>query len=301
MVQQRRRLPSMTSLQVLLAIAERGSTTAAAESLNLSQSAVSKQLRTLEDFLGEPVFTRTAHGMTTTSAGAIYLTHARSAIKAMEDAALQLARLKPDPHALRLHVLPIFGDRWLLPRFERFTTRFPDIDVQFTTFLSPNQAEEPDASFSYDTNPLAGHDGVYLFGRDARLIATSDYWAKIGSPTRLDDLTRGVMLEHPQTRLHWTDFATANGRPDLQPRHTVHFGYYTMVIRAALAGQGFALVPKGLVLDELSSGRLINPHSFGYRSQLAYWYNIPSGTRPRSPLQSFSDWIEATLLEEPVE
>lgn len=301
MVSGRQKLPSMTALQILLAVAERGYTTAAAESLSLSQSAVSKQLLRLEELIGEPVFTRTAQGMTPTEAGRIYLKQAQVAIKAMEDASLQAARLKPHPKALRLQVLPIFGDRWLLPRFVDFTEKFPDIDVQFTTFVSSTQAESPDGIFTFDTAPPAGESGTYLFGRDVALVSATGYWEKAGYPDRIEDLAGAVMLEHPQTPLHWSDFASAIGNPDAKPKHTIRFGYYTMVIRAALAGQGIALIPRRLIADDLLSGRLINPAGLGYRSKLAYWFTIPQGKAVSPALQIFTDWLESVVRDAPID
>nr|WP_245195689.1 LysR family transcriptional regulator [Aureimonas populi] len=291
----------MAALQILLAVAERGYTTAAAESLNLSQSAVSKQLLGLEELIGEPVFTRTAQGMIPTEAGRIYVRHARAAIKAMEDAALQLARLKPDPKALRLQVPPILGDRWLLPRFADFSDRFPEIDVQFTTFVSPAQAESADGIFTFDVAPPAGERALYLFGRDVALVGTAGYWDKVGRPGAIEELAGAVMLEHPQTPLHWPDFASALGKSGLRPRHTVRFGYYTMVIRAALAGQGMALIPRGLITDELRSGRLINPPGFSYESDLCYWFTVPRGASVSPAMQVFMDWLRTSLRERPAE
>jgi DNA-binding transcriptional LysR family regulator len=291
----------MAGLQILLAVAERGYTTAAAESLNLSQSAVSKQLLGLEELIGGPVFNRTGKGMIPTEAGRIYLKQAKIAVKAMEDAALQVARLKPNPKALRLQVLPIFGDRWLLPRFADFTERFPDIDVQFTTFVSATQAESPDGIFTFDIAPPPGGRGSYLFGRDVALVSAAGYWEKVGYPGRFEDLAGAVMLEHPQTPLHWSDFASAIGSPEVKPKHTIHFGYYTMVIRAALAGQGMALIPRGLIADDLRSGRLINPAGLGYMSNLAYWFTVPHAKAVSPALQTFIDWLETSLRDFPAE
>jgi len=294
MAHARLRLPSTTALRVLLAIAERGSTSAAAESTHLSQSAVSKQLLTLESLIGSPVFSRTAKGMIPTAVGKIYIEHARTAIKAMEDAALQSARLKPNPLTLRLQVLPIFGDRWLLPRFAEFTEKHPEIDVQFTTFVSETQTEQPDGVFRFLRAAPLGENATYLFGRDVLIVATPSYWKKIGAPRTLEDLAKGIMLEHPQTMLLWQDFAAAHHRPDIAPRHTIRFGYYTMVIRAALAGQGMALIPRCLIIDELESGRLVNPSCMGYRSELGYWFATPQDTPPGPSMRIFRQW----LLEE---
>jgi DNA-binding transcriptional LysR family regulator len=219
----------------------------------------------------------------------------------MEDAELQVARLKPNPKALRLQVLPIFGDRWLLPRFIDFADNFPDIDVQFTTFVSPTQAENPDGVFSFGMTAPAGEKGSYLFGRDVRLVSAPGYWEKLGNPQCLEDVTSGVMLEHPQTPLHWPDFVNALGEPTAIPKHTIRFGYYTMVIRAALAGQGMALIPRGLIIDDLRSGRLVNPTSLGYQSNFCYWFTIPRSKAVTPALQTFIDWLQATLRDDPVE
>lgn len=293
----RQRLPSTTALQVLLAVAERGSTSAAAESTSLSQSAVSKQLLALENLIGSPVFVRTPRGMIPTDVGSIYIEHARMVVKAMEDAALRVARLKPGPRVLRLQVLPIFGDRWLLPRFAQFAETHPEIEVQFTTFVSPTQSEAPDGIFHFLPGPRQEKDMHYLFGHEVLLVSAPSYWEKNGLPKTIGDLARGEMLEHPQTPLHWRYFAESAGETDLEVRHITRFGYYTMVIRAALAGQGMALIPRGLMLDELAAGKLVNPCGFGYRSSYGYWFAMPHGVEPNSSMESFRTWLMAQAQE----
>lgn len=289
----RQRLPSMTALQVLLAVAERGSTSAAADSTSLSQSAVSKQLLALEDLIGGPAFLRTPHGMIPTELGTIYIEHAHVALKAMQDAALRVARLKPGPGVLRLQVLPIFGDRWLLPRFVQFAELHPEIEVQFTTFVSPTQSEMADGIFRFLIAPNRGEDTQYLFGREVVIVSAPSYWEKNGIPQTIEELAEGVMLEHPQTPLHWQHFAASHGKPGLAARHTTRFGYYTMAIRAALAGQGMALIPHGLILDDLQAGRLVNPNGFGYGSEYGYWFAKPRDIAPGAAMRTFETWLMA--------
>lgn len=287
----RKQFPSITALQVLLAVGERGSTSAAAEPLALSQSAVSKQLIGLEDLIGGPAFSRTPNGMVPTELGTIYIEHARTAIKAMEDAALKVARLKPGPRVLRLQVPPIFGDRWLLPRFAQFTEAHPEIEVQFTTFVSKTQTEIPDGSVRFVVVPAPDEEGAYLFGNDIRLVSAASYWEKLGNPNSLEMVSRGVMLEHPQTPFHWPLFVAANGAGGLEVRHTMRFGYYTMVIRAALAGQGMALIPYGLIVDDLAAGRLVNPGGLGYRSDHGYWFTKASNLPTSQSMRLFEQWL----------
>ena len=122
----------MTSLRVLLAVAEHGTASGAAAAVNLTQSAVSKHLRTLEETLGTAFFIRGNRGLVPTEAGRIYVKHARHALAELETAAARISALKASPWSVRLHVLPIIGDRWLVPRFSRFAELHPGIDVQLS-------------------------------------------------------------------------------------------------------------------------------------------------------------------------
>jgi LysR family glycine cleavage system transcriptional activator len=295
MIKGRQRFPSIAALQVLLAVAERGSTSAAAESIALSQSAVSKQLLGLEELIGSAAFERTPRGMVATEVGQIYIQHARVAIKAMEDAALLAARLKPGPRILRLQVPPIFGDRWLLPRFHSFTELYPEIDVQFTSVVSQSQSEVPDGAFQFVEPSSKSENSLYLLGNDVALVSAPSYFERAGMPERIDDLAAGVMLEHPQTPFDWLHFAASHGRADLAPRHTTRFGYYTMVIRAALAGQGMAFVPRRLITEDLANGKLVNPAGFQYQSSFGYYFTVLNSAVQSRSMDVFIEWLMAQL------
>ena len=103
------------------------------------------------------------------------------------------------------------------------------------------------------------------------------------------------MLEHPQTPLRWAQFAEAHGLSDIAPKHTVHYGFYTMVIRAALAGQGMAFIPRGLIAEDLQAGRLVNPAGLGYRGDFGYWFAMAKD-RPHNPaLDTFAAWLAGEI------
>jgi LysR family glycine cleavage system transcriptional activator len=287
----RRKLPSMTGLQVLVSIAFHGSTSAAALQLAMTQSAVSKQLLSFEQLIGGALFSRSPQGMALTELGKIYLEHARVVIKAMDDAALRATRLRPGPEVLRLVVPPILGDRWLLPRFQSFSDAHPEVEVHFTSFVSNNHADAADGIFRYVVEPGVGEEGSYLFGKDVRLVGSPAYWERLGNPMTIEDAAKGVMLEHPQTQVHWQIFAAANQREGLKVHHITRFGYYTMVIRAALAGQGMALIPEGLISEELASGRLVNPAQLSYRSPYGYWFVKPRLHASKDAIGCFDAWL----------
>lgn len=294
---ERKKLPSMTSLQVLLAVSERGSTSAASEVLALTQSAVSKQLIAIEQLVGASLFVRKPSGMILTDVGKIYVEQARVVMKAMDDAALNVVRLKPHNNVLRLLVPPIFGDRWLLPRFADFSDANPEIDVQFSAYVSNSQSEAPDGEFRYVVQPGDGEEGTYLFGNVVCLVASASYWQKLGAPRTIEEASRGVILEHPQTPVHWHLYAKANGKDALSAQHITRFGYYSMVIRAALAGQGMALIPRGLIREDLATGRLINPNGLGYRSPFGYWFIKPNKLHRAKSTRIFEKWLEAEIIK----
>lgn len=292
-MQTTRSLPSTTALRVVVALAEHGSASAAAGAIHLTQSAVSKQLKAVEDITGTSLFARTARGLVPTEAGRIYVTQARLALGALETAAARVAALRETPRAIRLHVLPILGDRWLVPRFSRFAEQHPDVDVEFLTFASEDMAEEADAVFRFGEGHWPGQQAEYLFGRQVALVGSPPLLARMGGIATADDVRRYPVLDHRHTPLRWSEFAEAQGLRDFVPAQTVQFGFYALVIRAAIAGQGLALVPRCLIADELASGRLVNPQALGFRSRHGYWLTSPANRQPRHALDLFRSWLLA--------
>ncbi|WP_425450267.1 LysR substrate-binding domain-containing protein [Virgifigura deserti] len=286
-----RPLPSTTALRVLVALAEHGTASAAARAVHLTQSAVSKQLKGLEEIAGSALFARTSRGFVLTEAGRIYVTQARVALGALETAAARVSATRASPGLIRLHVLPILGDRWLVPRFSRFTERHPDIDVQFTTFITSDMVEEADAVFRFGEGDWRGQAADYLFGRDVALVASPSLLARMGGIGTADDVRRYTVLDHFQTPLRWSEFADAQGLVDFTPAHIIRFGFYALVIRAAIAGQGLALVPRCLVMEELASERLVNPRDLGFFSRNGYWFTVPADRPSRAALTVFRDWL----------
>ncbi|MGO4573534.1 LysR substrate-binding domain-containing protein [Microvirga sp. 2TAF3] len=290
------RLPgSLTSLRVLLAIAEHGTASGAAEAVSLTQSAVSKHLRALEETLDAVLFTRGRRGLVPTEAGRIYIKHVRLALAELETAGARVLALKASPWSVRLHVLPIVGDRWLVPRFSRFAELHPEIDVQFTNFVTTDTAEEADGMFRFGKGYWPGQRADYLFGRNVALVCAPPLLARMGGIDTADDVRRYPVLDHFQTPLRWSEFAAAQGLEDFTPIHTIRFGFYSLVIRAAISGQGLALVPRRLVQDELASGRLVNPAGLGFKSQNAYWFTTPEDRPMRPGLQAFHKWLLAEV------
>ncbi|MGH6859083.1 MAG: LysR substrate-binding domain-containing protein [Phyllobacterium sp.] len=283
--------PSTRALQVIVTIAEHGSTTACAKALNMTQSAVSKQLLSLEKFAGAALFKRTPYGLSTTEVGRIYVTEARTALGALENASLRAAALGSSPNAIKLHILPIMGDRWVIPRFASFAEVHPEIEVELSTFATSDLINEADAAFRFGEGNWPGQSQHYLFGRQVALVGAPQFIARLGGIDSPQDIDRFPLLDHKHTPLRWSEFAEAQGLMNFRPERITHFGYYALVIRAAIAGQGLALVPRGLIADELAQGRLSNPQGFGFVSRHAYWLTCPDDRPQRPAMRLFLDWL----------
>lgn len=295
-------LPSTTALRVITALSQHGTVSAAAEALNLTQSAVSKQLKVVEALVGLTLFERGRHGLMPTEAGVIYTEQARIAIGALETAAARVAGLGHCRPVLRLHILPILGDRWFMPRLIGFSDQHPEIDMKFVTYYAQREVhDQVDVAFQFGTGAWPGWRADYFFGRDVALVAAPAALERGGGLRGLADIRRYRLLIHQQTPLHWEEFAEAHPGVTLPPEQKTQLSYYALVIRAAIAGQGLALVPRVLIARELQSGELVNPLNLGFSGRNCYWLTTPE-RRPRVDATAlFCDWalVEARRSEDP--
>ena len=286
----RQHLPTMTGLRIVAALAQHGTISETAKILHLTQSAVSKQLKSAEDLIGMALFARTSQGLMPTEAGTIYIEQARVALGALEIAAARVAQLKSSKPTLRLHVLPILGDRWFIQRFVDFAETHPDIDVQFSSFAPSDTEVEADVVFRFGNGEWANWDADYFLGRKVLLVGAPQFIARKGGITTPADINNFQLLEHLKTPLNWGALAKAHNLGNLQPERFVRLGYYSLVIRAAIGGHGLALVPRSLILDELVNGQLVNPLQLSYESNVSYWLTIQAGKRKLPQLEIFRNW-----------
>ena len=259
--------PSSTAMRAFVTVARLGSTARAAGAVNLTQSAVSKQILSLEHHLGVPLFERHPLGLKLTEAGAIYLPYAEAALEQMERGAMRLAERAAIARPIRLHMVAIAGERWLIERFHLFAEAHPGVDVQFTNYVSESETEEPDIEINHGTPPWPGREAHYL-------------------------IQKMTLLQHFQMPAFWAEFTEAHDLRGAVPAHTVRYGYYSVIIRAAVAGLGVALAPRCYVAEELASGALVNPLEIGFTSVTGCWLTRRLDLPPRPGLDEFIAWLK---------
>lgn len=252
------RLPSLTHLRCFEAAARHQSFTAAGEEIGLTQSAVSKKVKELEVDLGFELFQRVGRGVVLTAAGARLAKDLAQDIGSLRNSLQKAVAAGAGRSALRLAVLPTFANRWLIPRLPDFLDRHPDIELNISTRLHPfDFARDPfDLAIHYGSDNWPGARMVELFGEQMVPVAAPGFFEthQLQNKSSLPQ----VPLVHLDSRSDaWGDWfreARVEGQPRQDGRY---FDQYSMVIGAAVAALGAAIVPIDMVSDELKAGMLI--------------------------------------------
>lgn len=288
-------IPSTTALRTFVAAARHLTFTGAADELFLTQSAVSKQIRTLEESLGVTLFVRVNRGLVLTQLGRIYLDEVGPLLTQLAIASGKLSTLSTAPSSLTLRILAILGDRWLLPRFSNFARSNPDVDVQFTSLLSRDRAQEtePDGAFMFGEGVWPGCISDYLFGRRMVLVASPSLLER-NPLSSIDEITRFPLFKHFEAPYSWDEFCGEHGLALPQQTHFIRYEFYSTMLKAAVAGMGMALVPIVYAQDELQRGELVNPLQLGFTSKYGYYFVLPERRQNDPALAIFRSWL---LLE----
>jgi LysR family glycine cleavage system transcriptional activator len=285
-------LPPIGSLVAFECAARHESFSRAAEELNLTQSAVSRQIRTLEGVVGVALFERVRQRVVLSEAGRAYLADVRRSLGDLGDATHRVMGFAGTRGVLELAVLPTFGARWLVPRLRRFLDRHPDVTINLAARIEPfDFAEEPfDAAIHVGQPVWAGGVLDHLMDEEVVPVAPPDWLTGRGLSTPAD--LAGLPLLHQSTRPSaWADWFASVGVTTEAVWRGPRFDQFSMVAEAAACGLGAALMPRFLIEEELASGRLalLFPEPLATRSA---YYVVHPASKGRSPLlKAFEEWI----------
>lgn len=285
----RRYLPSMASLLALEALDRLGSATAAAAELNLTQGAVSRQLKVLEGQLGLTLIARDKDRLRLTPAAGDYVREVRRSLAALSRASLAL-RANPAGGALNLAILPAFGMHWLAPRLAGFARAHPEVTVNLSTRLAPfDFAASPfDAAIHYGREDWPGVAYLPLMEEEVLAVAAPGLCA---APLAGAHEVLGLPLLQLESRTgDWGRWLSHHGHPGLRPAGML-FDQFATMQQAAIHGLGAALLPLFLVERDVAEGRLLPLWGGAVRALGSYYLVWPEAPPPRAPLASFRDWL----------
>ncbi|TBW35346.1 LysR family transcriptional regulator [Siculibacillus lacustris] len=288
----RRFLPSLSLLSAFEAAARTGSITAAAKELSLTQSAVSRQIKALEEQLEVELFHRERQSIRLTVGGDAYAREIRDALRKIGAASLNL-RANPFGGTLTLAILPTFGTRWLAPRLPKFLSLHPGITINLLTRLSRFDfgLEPIDAAIHFGAPEWSGAETALL--RFETVVPTCSPDLKSHYEFVKPGDIRKAPLLHLTTRPDaWEQWMTRHAVP-AQAVHGMLFDQFATAAQAAISGLGVALLPDFLIEDELRSGKLVLALDLPMRSPEAYHLVWPHERAAHPPLVAFRDWLLA--------
>lgn len=289
----RRYLPSMPSLLALEAVDRLGSASAAADDLNLTQGAVSRQLQVLEGQLGLSLLIRDKHRLRLTPAAQDYCREIRRALQSLSQASLTL-RANPNGGALNLAILPAFGMHWLAPRLARFAAQHAEVTVNLSTRLKPFDFATTnfDAAIHYGRQDWPGVEYLPLMQEDLLAVAAPGL---LKAPlNEANDILSYPLLQLESRTGDWGRWLAHHGAPGLRPAAML-FDQFATMTQGAIHGLGIALVPLFLIERELAENRLVPAFGQPIKSLGSYFLVWPKDVAPRAPLTSFRNWLGTEL------
>lgn len=280
--------PPLHALQGFVAAARIGNLSRAAESLHLTVSALSHQIRGLEERVGQRLFVRSARGVVLTGDGRQLYERVAGPFDALEQALRPFAVRRDD--VLTISLMPSFASSWLLPRLPRFLAAQPqlEINLQSTSALVDFERDiGVDAALRYGPGEWPGVRALHLLDDWVTPTASPELIARLGTPT-LQTLDRFPLLGAPGGR--WSDwFAQFGGTAPA--RFVATFDDSDTLHRAASEGLGIALGRMTLARPLVDAGRLVLPFKERLKAQYAHYLVFPARSAAHAGLLAFRDWL----------
>lgn len=278
-------LPPLHTLPAFEAAARLGSFLAAAEALHLTPSAVSHRIRLLEQHLGQALFERRHRAIVLTAAGRRYLAVVRDALLRLDEASAGLRA--PEQVRLRISAAPALGSKWLVSRVAAYQQRCPETEFSLgtATSLAPLLAGEADIGLRYGEEEWPGLLAWKLFEEQVFPVCSPALAAQLRSP---EDLDRVRLLRHPL--LSWQRWFAAAGVQHPEPNAGPLYEDALLMLEAAVAGHGVALMAATLAAPYLAEGRLLRPFAAACPDR-SFYVVAPPAVQERRGAMDFIRWL----------
>lgn len=282
------------------AVARLASFRAAGEELHLTQPAISRQIRSLEEELGATLFHRGTRHVELTSAGAMLLRVVAPSLDRL-DACVRQIRHRTARQRVTVTTFASFASLWLLPRLQDFQRDHPQVDIRVSAHDAIADPDDPeiDLALRYCHPDQAPPGSAPMFGEVLTPVVNPALARSAGHlPWTSTDLAGQTLLEEDDHRpsaefLSWRHWLRLNAPPGLEPRGWMYLNFTYQQIQAALAGQGVALARIALVHELLQRGELVEPFGVSGRisSPFGYWLVRWPGRRDSQEIEAFESWV----------
>lgn len=263
----------------------------AASELSVTQSALSHQVRKLEQDLGKPLFFRRTRAIELTEDGRNFYDAIRPALGMIAKAAVSIRGKPQEPSVLRVGLLASFATLWLAPRLAEFINLHPNIQVELRPAiqLANVAADEVDLAIRYGKGNWPNVRAQRLMAEKISPVCSPAFKAKHSG-------TGPILMTSSPNPFEWNDWAQHAG-VDLQPFSRVMLHDYNIVVEAAVAGQGLAMGRHHMIARKLQDGTLVAAFDVpAHESEIGYWLVQPEGV-PNPAAASFEEWLVETCAD----
>lgn len=293
----KRSLPSLNAIKAFEAVARYESFTKAAEELCLTQSALSKQVGILEDYLGCSLFQRLTRKIIPTKEAKKYYNEISKALNIIEAATSEVNKGNEKIKDLHINVMPSLSSYWLMPNIKKFKNSHPDINIQITTGEGSEidfQALGADVAIRSNVAPYKNVQSEFLMSEEVALVGSSCILEDGNVINEKDDLLKYPLLDYmPYPYMKkWLEQSGFNHK---SAQKALEFEHFFMLIEAIKQGLGFGFVPNFLVAKELKSGEFINPLNIHYRTDFSYYILYPKYSPNLYNITSFIRWMKHNI------
>lgn len=296
---------SLDVLRVFESSARHLSFTAAANELGSSQPAVSQQIKRLEGHLDTRLFDRVYRGIVLTEAGERLLRHVQEGLQVL-DSGLEAARSRQSHEVLQVATDFAFAAYWLMPRLHRFHQQFPEVDVSLTTSERGlgHLSSEIDVALAFGDGRFKNGQALLLFREEVFPVCSAGLLNRVARTAEGEILAQLPLLHlRPELNARWFDWRglfKALAITEAPGSGSLRFDNYTLLIQAAIAGQGVAIGWRHLVDDLLAQGLLHRVDERSVTSAFGYYAVLPERKRRARLVEPFVAWIAEELQREPV-
>lgn len=291
----RRVCPTLLELQAFDTVARHLNFSRAATELYVTQSAVSRQIASLEEFVGMPLFRRLGRRLELTEAGLAYLSKVRNGLGLLETATAELIVLRGRGGIINLSVPPTFASQFLIPRLADFRAKHPDISVNFVQYAHTHdftRAEGFDAAIQFGEGVWPDAQADYVIGREIEVVCSPEL--RDGHSLRTTaDLAKVNLLQHALVPNAWREWFELHRTTGINPLVGPRFDQYSLIVKSAVLGFGVCLVPRCLIEDELDRGQLVTLFEGPYLARQGYYLCVPTESHKLAKLQRFRSWLLA--------
>ncbi|MGB1239584.1 MAG: LysR substrate-binding domain-containing protein [Pseudomonadales bacterium] len=287
----KKRLPPLNWLRAFEVSALHLNFTQAASELNLTQAAISQQIKALESQLGVALFKRLPRGLELTEAGKAYIPVVHESIERMVVATDEIFGQNRN-RALNIRVNLVFFTTWLAPRLGDFRQQHPDIALRFSSNIwLDEQQKDADMEIRYGQGNWRGFKSHRLSYDELMPVCSPDYFGAQSSELQPPVLEKSTLLHVIGYKEGWGHWLTKTGHPDLEAAHGIQLDTLISALELATYGQGVALGRTSLVEKFLEDGRLIAPFEQSVTTDEAFYLASPDNQYEHPNAEIFRTWL----------